>query len=156
MKLLKKMKNTYKKLYTFYIITLLFIYLISYSKTANTNPVNLKNFRKLQKYPRYDEFEEIFFKCEEMREKNKNLENDIEMLIKKNQDYNLKIEVNLIYIKMLYILICILLLIIIIIIIVKFYFQCRKKRPNKIYPYNIKEEKGDTNCLEKKMKYIIK
>ena len=134
-------------LHTFYIITLLFIYLISYSKTANTNPINIKNFRKLQKYPKYDDYDDIFFKCEQLREKNKNLENNITMLVKKNQDYNLKIEVNLIYIKMLYILICILLLAIIIIIIVKFYFQCQKRKKTLI---NYKStEKSEKDFLEK-------
>ena len=132
-------------LHTFYIITLLFVYLISYSKTANANPVNLKNFRKLQKYPRYDDYD-IFYKCEELREKNKNLENNITMLKKKNRDYNLQIEVNLIYIKMLYILISILFLAIIIIIIVKFYFQCQKRKKTLLNVNSTK--KSENNFLE--------
>jgi len=134
-------------LHTFYIITLLFIYLISYSKTAYTDPVNLKNFRKLQKYPRYDDYDDIIYKCEELREKNKNLEKNITMLEKKNQDYNLQIEVNLIYIKMLYILVCILLLTILIIIIVKFYFQCLKRKKTLLRFKST--EKSENDFLEK-------
>ena len=128
-------------LHTFYITTLLFIYLISYSKTANTNP------RKLQIYPRFDDYDDIFYKCEELREKNKNLENNITMLKKKNQDYNFQIEVNLIYIKMLYILVCVLLLAILIIIIVKFYFQCQKRKKTLLHFKSV--EKSENNCLEK-------
>ena len=144
------MKNDNIKLnllHFFYIIALLFIYLISYSKTANTNRVNLQNLRKLQKYPRYENYD-IFFKCEILREKTKNLENNITILIKKNQDYNLKIEINLIYIKMLYILIGIFLIAIIIIIIIKFYLQCQKRWKN-IQQYNLKE-KSDEIKLERK------
>jgi len=127
-------------LHTFYITTLLFIYLFSYSKTANTNP------RKLQIYPKFDDYDDIFYKCEELREKNKNLENNITMLKKKNQDYNLQIEVNLIYIKMLYILISILFLAIIIIIIVKFYFQCQKRKKTLLNVNSTK--KSENNFLE--------
>ena len=148
------MKNDYIKknlLYTFYIITLLFLFLILYSKTTDTNSVNLNYFRKLQKNPKYGDYENILFKCEVLREKNKNLENNITLLMKKIQDYNLKIKVNQIYIKMLYILISILLLTIIIIIIVKFCLQCRK-RPKNILKYNIKEknDKDDIDFLERK------
>ena len=130
-------------LHTFYIITLLFVYLISYSKTANINPVNLKNFRKLQKYPKYDDYDDVFYKCEELREKNKNLENNITMLKKKNQDYNFQIEVNLIYIKMLYILVSVLLLSISIIIIVKFYFQCQKRKKTLLNYKSTKKSEKD-------------
>ena len=148
------MKNEYIKknlVYAFYIITLLFLSLISYSKTTNTNPVNLNYFRKLQKNPKYGDYDNIFFKCEALREKNKNLENNITLLMKKIQDYNLKIKVNQIYLKMLYILISVLLLTIIIIIIVKFCLQCRK-RPKNILKYNIKtkNDKDDIDFLERK------
>ena len=126
------MKNNFIKInlfHAFYIIVLLFIYLILCSKSENSNPVNLQNIRKLQKYPRYEDYDDIFFKCEILREKIKNLENNVIVLIKKNQDYNLKIKIYLIYIKILYFLIGVFLLAIIIIIILKFYFQCQK-RPN--------------------------
>ena len=142
------MKNVYIKntlLHTFYIITTLFLFLISYSKTTNTNPVYLKYIRKLQNPPKYNDYEDMFIKCEQLREKNKNLEYNITKLRMKNKDYELKIEVNKIYITILYILISILLLAIIIIIIVKFYVQCSKK-PN--IRFKIKE-KYDTNFSEK-------
>ena len=148
------MKNEYIKknlVYDFYIITLLFLSLISYLKTIDINPVNLNYFRKLQENPKYGDYDNIFLKYEALREKNKNLENKITLLMKKNQDITLKIEVNQIYIKMLYILISVLLLTIIIIIIVKFCLQCRKRPKNLLkYKLNTKSDKDDIVFLERK------
>ena len=139
------MKNSFLKinlLNAFFIIILLFIYLISYSNTGNINSVNLKNIRKLENNGKNDEndYIELLYKCEELRQKNKKLEEDIFLLEKKNQDYNLKIEVNKIYINILYIIIFIFLLAIIIIIIIKFYSQCQK-RPKNIRHFILKENK---------------
>ena len=92
-------------------------------------------------YPREEDFfdEDIFEKCEQLKERQKRLQNDITTLIIKNQDNKLKIELNKIYIKVLYILIFILLFIIIMIIIFKFYFQCHKKKESNLF-FNLKEK----------------
>ena len=128
-------------IYTFIIIIFLFQIYFSYSKTTKINPMiyNLKNI--MNNYPKEENFydDDIFEKCEQLKERQKRLQNDITALIKKNQDNKLKIEVNKIYIKVLYLLIFILLFIIIMIIILKFYFQCHKKKESNLF-FNLKEK----------------
>ena len=136
-------------IYTFIIIIFLFQIYFSYSKTTKINPMiyNLKNI--MNNYPKEENFydDDIFEKCEQLKERQKRLQNDITALIKKNQDNKLKIEVNKIYIKVLYLLIFILLFIIIMIIILKFYFQCHKKKESNLF-FNLKE-KYKENIIEK-------
>ena len=128
-------------IYIFIIIILLFQIYFSYSKTAKINPIiyNLKYI--MNDYPREEDFfdEDIFEKCEQLKERQKRLQNDITTLIIKNQDNKLKIELNKIYIKVLYILIFILLFIFIMIIIFKFYLQCHKKKESNLF-FNLKEK----------------
>ena len=136
-------------IYIFIIIILLFQIYFSYSKTAKINPIiyNLKYI--MNDYPREEDFfdEDIFEKCEQLKERQKRLQNDITTLNKKNQDNKLKIELNKIYIKVLYILIFILLFIIIMIIIFKFYFECHKKKESNLF-FNLKE-KYNEHIIEK-------
>ena len=133
----------------FIIIILLFQILFSNSKRAKINPIinNEKNI--INDYPREDDFfdDDIFEKCEQLKERQKQLQNDITTLIKKSQDNKLKIEVNKIYIKVLYILIFILLFIFIMIIIFKFYLQCHKKKESNLF-FNLKE-KYNEHIIEK-------
>ena len=118
------------KIYSLYIIILIFQIYFSYSRITKINPLKLYENKIMNDYPREDNFfdDDIFEKCEQLKERQKRLQDNITTLINKNQDNKLKIELNKIYIKALYILIFILLFIIIIIIIFKFYFQCHKKK----------------------------
>ena len=148
------MKKTYIRinliLFSYYL--LLFLGLISYSQSENINllslnPINYNEpFNEENNNPR-----EMNEKCEELREKQKILEETIESLIHKNNDYDLKIEVNKIYIKILYILISILIIIFIIIIIFKFYSQF-KKRPNNFPLINLKEKYRNNELSSNKSK----
>ena len=121
----------YNILNHFYIIVILFLQ-ISYSKTTNTNPV-LSNVDKIKNNDNYirEENGNIFDMIEKMKERERILLNNINALTNKNQYYKLKIEVNKIYIKILYSLIFIFLFIIINIIIIKFYCQYKKKENDK-------------------------
>ena len=121
----------YNILNHFYIIVILFLQ-ISYSKTTNTNPV-LSNVDKIQNSDYYtrEENGNILDMIEKMKERERILLNNINALTNKNQYYKLKIEVNKIYIKILYSLIFIFLFIIINIIIIKFYCQYKKKENDK-------------------------
>ena len=121
----------YNILNHFYIIVILFLQ-ISYSKTTNTNPV-LSNVDKIQNNDYYIRGENgnILDMIEKMKERERILLNNINALTNKNQYYKLKIEVNKIYIKILYSLIFIFLFIIITIIIIKFYCQYKKKENDK-------------------------
>ena len=121
----------YNILNHFYIIVILFLQ-ISYSKTTNTNPV-LSNVDKIKNNDNYirEENGNILDMIEKMKERERILLNNINELTNKNQYYKLKIEVNKIYIKILYSLIFIFLFIIINIIIIKFYCQYKKKENDK-------------------------
>ena len=121
-------KKNYIFIYSIFILTIFSI--ISYSKAISTNPAIFSSPKDKFLNPKengnkYDE--DIFQQYNKLLETTKQLENDINEMAKKNSDYLLKIEVNKIYIKLLYFLIIIFILIIIVIIIIKFYFQCKKK-----------------------------
>ena len=129
------MKFSFRKInVSFYnLITFLIIPLIPFSKTTNINPVLFNNINNLKEFPRNDNFEEIEYpnlkeKCEKLEKSIKNYEEDIKQLIEENQKSNLQIEINKVYVKILYALIIIFVFIIIVIIIFKFYFQCTKKQ----------------------------
>ena len=108
----------------YFIIILLFI-IFSYSKTTNTNPI-LSNYIKSQNfYPREDEFD-IIENIERLKKREKVLEDLIYTTNNKNQDYKIQIEINKIYVKILYSIIFILLFVIFIIIVIKFYCKCKK------------------------------
>ena len=113
------------------------------NKYPNLDKPNIKNNSNNQREDPYD-YWEMYKKCEELREKQKKLENDIQSLYEKNQDYKLKIEINKIYIKLLYSLIFIFLFVIIIIIILKFYCKLKKKQNLKIF-LHIKEKYDESN-----------
>ena len=131
---------------------LLFLDLISYSHSENINLLSLNPINYNEPYKdENNNPKEMYEKCIELREKQKMLEEKIESLIDKNKDYELKIEVNKIYIKILYILISILIIIIIIIIIFKFYSQC-KKRPNNFPLINLKEKYRNNELTSNKNK----
>ena len=122
-----------KKNISFYnLITFLIIPLIPFSKTTNINPVIFNNIINLKEFP-WDDFEEIEYlnlkeKCEKLEKSIKDYEEDIKKLVEENQNSNLQIELNKVYVKILYALIIIFIFIIIVIIIFKFYFQCTKKQ----------------------------
>ena len=122
-----------KKNISFYnLITFLIIPLIPFSKTTNINPVIFNNINNLKEFP-WDDFEEIEYlnlkeKCEKLEKSIKDYEEDIKKLVEENQNSNLQIELNKVYVKILYALIIIFIFIIIVIIIFKFYFQCTKKQ----------------------------
>ena len=122
-----------KKNISFYnLITFLIIPLIPFSKTTNINPVIFNNIINLKEFP-WDDFEEIEYlnlkeKCEKLEKSIKDYEEDIKKLVEENQNSNLQIELNKVYVKILYALIIIFVFIIIVIIIFKFYFQCTKKQ----------------------------
>ena len=122
-----------KKNISFYnLITFLIIPLIPFSKTTNINPVIFNNINNLKEFP-WDDFEEIEYlnlkeKCEKLEKSIKDYEEDIKKLVEENQNSNLQIELNKVYVKILYALIIIFVFIIIVIIIFKFYFQCTKKQ----------------------------
>ncbi len=123
-----------KKSISFYnLITFLIIPFIRFSKTTNINPVIFNNLNNLKEFPWNNDFKEIENlnlkeKCEKLEKSIKNYEEDIKKLIEENQKSNLQIEINKVYVKILYALIIILVFIIIVIIIFKFYFQCTKKQ----------------------------
>ena len=123
-----------KKNISFYnLITFLIILFIPLSKATNINPVIFNNINNLKEFPWNDDFEEIENlnlkeKCENLEKSIKNYEEDIKKLIDENQKSYLQIEINKVYVKILYALIIILVFIIIVIIIFKFYFQCTKKQ----------------------------
>ena len=131
------MINVFPKKITFYIN--IWLALILYSKTTNTNPVTLNEFKDIHNFEWDDNFNDmnILQRLDDIKNKCKMLDNDIHMLKTKNQDNKLKIEINKIYIKILYSLIFIFLFIIFVIILIKFYFQCRKK---KAFNFIIKKE----------------
>ena len=123
-----------KKNISFYnLITFLIIPFIPFSKTTNINPVIYNDINNQNEFPWNDDFEEIENlnlkeKCEILEKSIKNYEEDLKKLIEENQKSNLQIEINKVYVKILYALIIILVFIIIVIIIFKFYFQCTKKQ----------------------------
>ena len=128
------MKFSFRKInISFYnLITFLIIPLIPFSKTTNINPVIFNNINNLKEFP-WDDFEEIEYlnlkeKCEKLEKSIKDYEEDIKKLVEENQNSNLQIELNKVYVKILYALIIIFVFIIIVIIIFKFYFQCTKKQ----------------------------
>ena len=139
----------------FYIITL--IALVSYSITINHNLLALYGIKDNPNFNKdnFDDFNnnDLFKKIGDMEKKCKMLDNDINMLKTKNQDYKLKIEINKIYIKILYALIFIFLLIIFVVIIIKFYFQFHKKKSISKF-YNLREKFDDEPIRERK-KFII-
>ena len=125
-----------RKIYIKY--NLVFIYFIifltinhyTFSKTSNNNQFSFTGQNKDFIKPKEDEYyvyDNIYQEYEKLFETIQKLEKDIDTIVKKNQDYLLKTEVNKIYIKFLYFLILILVFIIIAIIAIKFYFLCNKK-----------------------------
>ena len=146
------MMNVFPKKNTFYII--IWLTLILYSKTTNTNPVALNELKDMHNFEWDDNFNDmnLLQKLEDIKKICKMLDNDINILKTKNQDCKLKIEMNKIYIKILYSLISIFLFIIFVIILIKFYFQCRKKKRVTKF-YNLKE-KFDIESIEE-IKRII-
>ena len=108
-----------------YFIIILLFFFFSYSKTTNTNPV-LSNYIKSKNfYPREGEFD-IIENIGRLKEREKVLEYLIYTTNNKNQDYKVQIEINKIYVKILYSIIFILLFVIFIIIVIKFYCKCKK------------------------------
>ena len=126
------MKSIYirKNIILFSYNSLLFLALILYSKTITINNLSLNSIDEHDKYKEGNEPREIYEKCEELREKQKKLDKELASLVKNNKDKELQIEVNKIYIRILYILISICLFIIISIIIFKFYTKCKKEKMN--------------------------
>ena len=137
-----------KTIHIFYFTTVLIQIIIPYSKTTSIIPV-LLNEMILNEFPNPGDplINEIFEKCEKLKERQKILENNITKLINLNQNNKLQIELNKIYIKVLYILIFIFLFIIVIIIIFKFYFQCNKKK--EISPFFYLKDKFREDTIEK-------
>ena len=137
--------NSINRLVFFYFIIFLFFNQISLSKTSNKDLFSFIGQKKEFIYSKEDDYflqDNIYDEYEKLFERVKKLEKDIESMAKKNEDYLLKIEVNKIYIKLLYVLIFIFIFIIIVIIVIKFYFQCNKK----IKPYwDLKNKFFDPN-----------
>jgi hypothetical protein len=94
-----------------------------------SNYIKSQNF-----YPREGEFD-IMENIEKLKEREKVLEDLIYTTNSKNQDYKVQIEINKIYVKILYSIIFILLFVIFIIIVIKFYCKCKKVINNKIIIY---------------------
>ena len=90
-------------------------------------------------------------KIENLEESIKQYDNNLHQLIEKNHDSKLQIEINKVYVKILYVLIVIFLLVIIFIIIIKFYNQCIEiktrniEKNNSVTASNIKDKGHDSS-----------
>ena len=116
---------------SFLIIVIVFS-IIPFAKENNINSLKILTQRENYKEQKRDKDEKsIRFKIVDNLEKSiKRYEKDILELMAINQENKLQIEINKIYLRILYIIIFTLLFVFIIIIIIKLYFQCKKSKKN--------------------------
>ena len=133
----------------FYIISLIFFSIFHFAKTRN---INLYDKEVIKRNRRDEMFEEMIKKIENLEESIKQYDNNLHQIIEKNHDSKLQIEINKVYVKILYALIVIFLLVIIFIIIIKFYNQCIEaktqniEKNNSAIASNIKDKGHDSSA----------